>query len=246
METERQIIYSILNTIRNHSHNNDEEVSERLLRSHVLSYRADSIRKHYKDGHVIEDQVFQRVNLPFKISRVKKEFVAEAPRLIRTTNHYSLRLEKFGIPIDVLDSELYQLTKKNHLNNQKVFAKTDTKNIQVYIGDYNSCASKDSDIQIVINSILQEIQDQTNANIDDDKITINLDLYAVLYNPSDDPSYDWENDIFPFPAERNPELKNQILKNEFGIIVDLRAKKDEVQNARNDSIRYHEEQNINE
>lgn len=246
METESQIIYSILNTIRNHSHNNDEEVSERLLRSHVLSYRADSIRKHYKDGHTIEDQVFQRVPLEFSTTVFKKEFLAAAPRMIRTTNHYSMRLEKFGIPISVLDSELYQLTKKNDLNNGKVFAKTDTKNIQVFIGNNKSCGSDESDHKILVNMILKEIQDQLNNNIRTENIKISLDLYAVLYNPSDDKNYDWEKDIFPFPAERNPELKMQILKNEFGIIVELRAKKDEVQNARNDSIRYHEEQNINE
>lgn len=251
METERQIVYSILNTIRNHSHNIDEDITERLLRSHVLSYRADSIRKHYKNGHTIEDQVFQRVTLPFLgtkkhpiTKKINKEFTAALPKLIRMDNHYGLRLERLSIMIPVLDSELYSLTKKNSLNNKKVFAKTDTKFAQIYIGDFKSCASSESEVQILINDIIQEIQDQQNNN--EEVLKLKFDLYAVLYNPSDDPSYDWENDIFPFPAERNPELKMQILKNEFGIIVDLRAKKDEVQNARPDNIRYHEEQNIQE
>lgn len=246
METEKQIVYSILNTVRNHSYNNDEDISERLVRSHIHSYRADSIRKHYKNGHVVEDQVFQRVEIPFFSLKVKnaKEYVTNLPKLIRLDNHYGIRLEKLGIIIPVLDSELYALTKKNSLNNKKVFAKTDSHFAKIFIGDFKSCASTESDMQILITNILQEIENQQNDNVEN--IKINFDLYGILYNPSNDPNYDWENDIFPFPAERNPELKMQILKNEFGIIVDLRAKKDEVQNSRPDNIRYHEEQNINE
>ena len=246
METERQIVYSILETISNHSHNNDSDISERLLRSYAQMYRAEGLRKHYKDGHVIEDEVFQRTSIEFKSTRLKKEYLGKIPKLIRTTNHYTFRLEKLGIPIPVLDSELYNLTKKNPINNKKVFSKTDTNNIQIYIGDYKSCSAADSENQFLINTILEEIQDQVNQNIEPENLTLQFDLYAVLYNPSDDPLYDWEKDIFPYPAERLPELKMQILKNQFGIIVDLRAKKDEVQNARPDNIRYHEEQNINE
>lgn len=246
METEKQIIYSIKNTLKNHNYNNDDDLPERLLRSHIINYRADAIRKHYKDGHVIEDQVFQRVKVSFKKTKFPQEYSGPIPKLIRTSNHFTLRLERLGITIPVLDSELFDLTKKNHINNKKVFSKTDTKNINVFIGKYKSCATSDSETQILINDILEDIQNQINDNIEEKNTVLDFEIYAVLFNPSDDPDYDWENDIFPFPAERLPELKMQILKNEFGIIVDLRAKKDEVSNARPDNIRYHEEQNVNE
>ena len=61
METEKKIIYSILNTIRAAEYNLDEPVTERLLRAYLSNYRADALRKHYENGINVSDEVFQTI-----------------------------------------------------------------------------------------------------------------------------------------------------------------------------------------
>lgn len=243
METERQIVYSILNTLNNHSYNNDEDISERLVRSHILAYRADSIRKHYKNGHTVGDEVFQSLPISFKSPNVGynfkpgyREFTADAPRVIRLDKHFGFKLQSGHFSIPVLSNDYYNSLHNNDGICNDSFAGT--------YGDKIKLSLVKSGPFISHREIYQSIQASENKG--GEFINIDLTLYAILYNPSDDPTYDWENDIFPFPAERSPELKMQILKNEFGIIADLRAKKDEVANARPDNIRYHEENNIRE
>ena len=46
VETEKEIIYQILNTIRDAEHNQDERIGERLMRSFLKTYRGESMRKH--------------------------------------------------------------------------------------------------------------------------------------------------------------------------------------------------------
>jgi len=72
--------------------------------------------------------------------------------------------------------------------------------------------------------------------------TIKMDLYAILVDPSDGKDYDWTSSPYPFPGEKLDELKTTILRKEFQITANVKS--DEVQNARVDNIRYHENTNL--
>jgi hypothetical protein len=240
MNTEREIIYQILNTIRDAEHNEDERISERLMRSFLRTYRAESLRKYYKDGHIVNDEVFQII--PVELVRVgnTNEFTCMLPKVIRMTNHYGFYLEKNGISIPIVESENYSLSKKNPFGKNLVQSKTEQNKLTISCGTLTSCMDGTNDNALLIGMFIDEIEHQVNAS--SEVIKLNLDFFGVLHNPDDQPGYDWETDIFPFPSERLPELKGQILAKEFGIMVN--AKKDEISNTRNDNISPREEAEI--
>lgn len=240
MVTELEIVYSILNTVRDAEHNNDEPVTERLMRSFLNTYRVDALRKYYKDGHVVDDEVFQLI--PLKLSRIGNthEFKGEIPKIIRLTNHYGFYLEKNGISIPIVDLEQYSLSKRNPFASHLVQSKTQQNTLTLFGGLISPNINGTQENGILIANILDEVEAQVNSSVTD--IKVNVDFFGILTNPSDQPGYDWEKDIYPFPSEKLEELKSQILRKEFGIM--MQAKKDEIANSRNDSLNAKDERQI--
>ena len=241
MDTERHILYSILNGVRDAEHNNDEPVTESLLRNLIYTYRADSIRKHYRDGQTVSDEVFQRV--PLKLLRlVDGTFVAQMPKIIRFTNNYGMYIEKFGTTIPIVTSQEFSLGRNNPFNRKFPHCKSEGNQLILRVPDSLQGLDQVGENYQVIKDFLDSIAAQELFNFNNPSmakdVEINLDLRAVLSNPTDCEEYDWEVDIFPFPQERLPELRSQIMLKEFGIMKE--SKKDEVQNARADVIRYHD------
>ena len=60
--TEWEIIYSLLETIRDNEINDDDKMSVDYLRHVLYSYRADSI----KNDHEISEEIFQEYKLIFE------------------------------------------------------------------------------------------------------------------------------------------------------------------------------------
>lgn len=235
METEKKIIYSILNTIRAAEYNSDEPVTERLLRAYLSNYRADALRKHYENGINVSDEVFQTIIISLEEKSNNNFFTGILPKFIHLgENGYYLSKNLISIPI--VNKEKFELFRNNNLEKPKVNSFINGNQITVYGGDYEKELTENNTLVFEIIS-----EKYKNQNINNKK-NVEFEFSSVLQNPSDDPNYDWENDIYPFPAERIPELRYQILKNEFGIMAE--SKTDEIQNARKDNIRYHEEQKI--
>lgn len=238
METEREIIYSILNTARAGEHNNDENLSERFLRSILLIYRGNILRKYSVNGITGDDEYFQNINIPLIkdydiISGQEVIFTGEVPKTIKLDYRRGTALRYKGYVIPILDSDEYRLSLKNLYGKHKPKAKIENQKITVYQGFYDECCVREgSETYNAIKSFEEEPFNEP----------INFNYYSILHNPSDDPNYDWENDPFPFPSERLDELKSTILSREFNLI--LRTKKDEIQNAREDNIRYHDNDDI--
>lgn len=242
---EIEIIYSLLNVVRNGEHNNDERISERLMRNFLHSHRGDSLRKYYNNGQTIDDEVFQLIKA--KLIRLSSnEFMIELPHIVRFENNYGFYLEKNGTAIPIMTSQEYQLNRSNPFNGKFVSAKTSGNNLFVRLPQslqgLDQLMETYGIIKGFMDSVFQQEVDNFNNNTNF-PITIEVDLWACLVNPDDCPDYNWETDAFPFPAERLPELRQQILRNEFGIMTEM--KRDEVQNARGDEIRYHDNSNVN-
>lgn len=245
MTTEKAFIYSILNTVRVAEHNNDETVTESLLRNYVYIHRPESLRKFYKDGQTVGDEVFQKIEATLT-KLPNGDFVFELPKIIRFTNHYGFYLEKYGMVIPVVSSENFNLNKRNPFNSKFAYAKTEGNKLLLRLPESLEGLDQAGENYVVINELLTSIYQQElfnyNFPLEATPVVIQLDLSCVLYDPNDCPTYDWEVDIFPFPAERLPELEQQILVKEFGIMN--QSKKDEVQNGRADQVRYHDNEDV--
>ena len=77
---EIELIYSLLNVIRNAEHNNDESVHENLLRNFCRIHRAEILKKYYEGGITVNDEVFQMIPMTFtKVGA--NEFKATYPKV---------------------------------------------------------------------------------------------------------------------------------------------------------------------
>lgn len=233
MTTELSLVYSIIETLRESEYNNDEKLNERFVRSLIHQYRVDSLRKYSANGARFSDEVFQKKTLVLKQMNLL-EYVVELPKIIRTNNDYGFYIEKNGIPIPINNSEAYRLYKKG-FSGFYPKAKTEQNTLTLFIGEENQCTEENSELYLLMKFLKEGIEEAG---------ALEIDLRAVLFNPEDADNYDWENDIFPFPAERIEEMRTQLMVKEYGIMIN--AKKDEVANARADNIRYHDNTDINQ
>lgn len=226
MNTEKHIVYEMIEIISNHEYNNDQPVNERVMRMHLKSFRPDMIRKLYKDGVNVNDECVQITPKILSKTLNQYEFECHIPKIIRLDKNAGLAVTAEGIQIPVIDEEKYFLSKKNPFNKKGIFAKAVNDKLTVFVPDPMMCNHKNE-------SIMKFILDKQK------RITLN----AILSDPSDNPNYNWEENIYPFPSEKEHELISQVLRQVFGISVQM--KKDEVQNNRADKINYHEEYNVN-
>lgn len=237
MKTELEAVYHVLNIARASEHNNDEPTTERLVRSFLQNHRADSLRKFYKDGHFVNDEVFQKISL-FVTKSVNGEYQIQIPKAIRFDNHNGFYLEKNEVPIPIVSSQTYRLNKQNPFGRSFVFAKTEEQLLTINLADVSTIQNPDvlSENYLFVKGIAYELlaQEVNNFNNPSNQVALGLpvDYYAVLLDPSDCPNYDWETDNYPFPSEKLFELATQVLAKEFGIMT--ASKKDEVQNAKGD------------
>lgn len=228
MNTERHIVYELINIIRNHEHNNDEPVTERLMRGYLKTFRSDFIRKHYKDEMNIADECFQVLQLPM-VRKNPTEFTGGVPKIIRLKNHSGFTIYINNSTVPIVDSEQYQLSKNNPLGKQNFFGKTEGSQLTIFQPKTSRKLSHNS-------PLLENIQSALSDNS-------TFTLSAILTDPSDDPNYDWENDVYPFPSEKESELIVTILRQVFGI--SFQFKPDQIQNASSDNITYHENLQVN-
>lgn len=224
MNTERHIVYQIMNIVRNHEHNNDEPITERLMRAYLKTHRSESIRKAYKNGTSNFDECIQNVSI--NLENNGNEFSGKIPKIIRLTNNSGFGLSINGHSVPVVDAEQYNLSKMTMHGRTQFFAKSEGSTIVLFRPQPTKALSQDSNLLNAINS--------KNPM---------FTLSAILTDPSDDPNYDWENDVYPFPSEREQELVATVLSKVFGISMSM--KPDQVQNAAADNITYHEQFNVN-
>jgi hypothetical protein len=263
MTTEKEIVYYLMETLRDAEYNNDERVDERFLRSLLLKYRAESLRKHLKNGVHVSDDLFQIVSLNLTRNS-ENQYVSTYPKIIRFSESSSFYLTKKNYNIPILSSESFYLSKNNFHGKGQPRAKIEGYNIILEIGNIRhlSNLNPESESRVAVIAFIQDvINDESNLEIQNgqfggrssqyvenyiqnNSVSVQANLKAILHNPSEANNYDWENDIYPFPSERIPELTDQILGREFQFMK--QAKRDEIQNARADEVRYHDNTDVSE
>lgn len=227
--TEKEIVYSIIETLNNYEYNNDNRLSERLIRNFVQTYRGEVLRKYFSEGNDSTDECLQRMSIKLKSTLTKNLFKVDTPQVLEFKLRQGFYLEKFGVSIPVVNQTVFSMSSDDELP----LGKREGSVLYVKLADnINPCVSNISDKYIVFSQL-------KNESLKDE---VEVDFVAILVNPSDSPSYNWLTDVYPFPGEKLDELKTLILRKEFGVASQI--KPDEVQNARVDNVRYHENTNL--
>jgi hypothetical protein len=219
METEEQIVYAIIETVKKGNLSDDNRINERLIRKLLASYRASAIAKSSSMGITISDESFQYLgNVRFDFLKTR-QFQATLPKLIMLNNNFGLYFEIDGENIPVLSSEEFNLSLKNVLNGKLPKAKKLGEKFVVYAGEYIIVNNKQKPVK---NNIIDYFNSQINTN---QNTHVNLDVFGILDDPSNAPGYDWTKDPYPCPSELIPGIKTEIYSKEFNLILSIKSDK---------------------
>ncbi len=224
--TEQEILYSLLEVIRNSEITEDDKTTEAFLRNLIHMYRADAI----KDELTIADELYQTVEIPFLAKSKEKGFYESTrlPDILFNTNRGGIIVnDEYGRELPVVPKEEALLSQKSRFY-QPLYIAYVQSNKLVIIANVKKLLTENP-----INRALIKTLEGVNP-----KIEIN----CILTNPNDSPSYDWRSTPFPFPGNKIAEMKQKILRREFGIMSEV--KRDEIQNARADNIIYQDESKL--
>lgn len=224
--TEESIVYQLLSSIRASELSNDEVITERRIRSFLRTHRASFINKATFGGLTVSDDYFQPVALNFtKIN--KEEWVASVPAIITLPNNFGTKFMTAGFTnISIVPEENYYLSRKNPINKHIPYAKIDNGLLCLRVPEISPYA-------IDANNIIQNC---LANNLEKVKLSV------VLDNPDDGVGYDWTKSKYPVDTEVIQLIKDNILRREFSII--LQTKPDQVPNMKNDTLRYHDQDNV--
>jgi len=224
--TEENIVYQLLNIIRAEELNNDEVVDERSIRALLRIHRVELLNRYSKKGTTIQDVCFQKLANVSLNSISLTEYTATLTNILQLGQNFGVKIstpEFENIPL--VSEESYFLGIKNPINKYQPKAKIENQKLTVYVG-VASPNAMDSGIRI----------QNTIDSLTNNKVVI---IKAVLDDPDAGEGYDWTTSQYPFPSEIIGEMKKNILRREFNII--LSTKSDQIPNMKNDTLKYYEQ-----
>lgn len=234
METEIQIVYQLLESIRGSELNNDESITEREIRAYIRSYRASILSKEFYDGNTIPDNVFQDLStfdVLYEVNdaNVKHSKLISIPPIIAFNKNNGIRcwIQDFDTGYDlqqlpIQDYDSFMLSQNHPIFKHKPCITYKNNGLLLYPGTITSDLTISNPSLNDVNAVMQKAV----------ATGIAIRVEAVLLNPSDCISYDWTLTPYPFPSELIPQLKKEILRNEFNLI--LQTKSDKTINMNND------------
>lgn len=220
--TEEKIIYSIQETIRDNEINDDDKLTIAFLRNVLYAYRADAL----KDSMAFSEELFQ----PYKLSFQKKGNIYEAlnmPSIIYDQHRYGISVLNFGVELSITSREEALNSMKGKFFNPPYVSFFTNQKLTI-VANENVLKNTNTN-NIALYGILNSPKPQ-------------LEINAVLVNPSQGEGYDWKKSNFPLNAQKISSIKQGILRREFGIMMEV--KKDDVQNSRADRIIYQDESKL--
>lgn len=261
--TENELVYRILEIVKLEKVAEDR-ADPRVVRAFLRNYRASKLRVYSNEGITVDDEVFQFLgNISFSteknpIKNQRKEFVTnDVPTIIRLKENFGIYFIKNGYNIPVQNSESYDLDFFDNYNKFLPRIKAQNHSYTLFIGSLDGCKPKNPlleaqaaaeslatgevvEAKIPMSDTQMAVQAMHEEFINGDEYKVELPCWAVLNNPEDAPGYDWKVSPYPYPNEIVDQLVNSVLAREFNIY--LQRKSDSIGNAREDNIRFSDEQ----
>lgn len=226
MRTEQEIIYTIWDTVRGGQTNQDDSITERLLRSYLKSHRGKHLTRNYFEGAELPEEVYQNLG-EIPMNAQNNEYVSTVlPKTIRFKHNYGLIADISGYTLSIVSSEEFQLSKKDRFNKFIPMMKFVDNRLFLSKGKTQTGPLEDFS-----NSELNSIVDLLKEKFVQNNVTVNL--RAVLVDPDDEPGYDYTKSPYPFPNELIEDLMNSVTARDFGLYLNTRS--DETGDLRNDA-----------
>lgn len=219
--TEQEIIYGILETIRAHEITDDEKVTEAILRTYLAHYRNEDIKNVFE----ISEEHYQNIDLVFK--KENNVFNAPIPGVVYERGRIGFLMNDFIASVSLVSKEEAVNSQKSRMYKP------------AYIGYITN-----GKFNLLINEDTLETMPASVSNLKKILLSPNpvIEISAILSDVSKGKDYDWTSTPYPLSANRVQTIRKNILRQEFGITVEV--KKDEVQNSRQDNIIYQDESKL--
>ena len=237
MTTEQDIIYSIWETVRSGEINQDDNISERLLRAYLSSHRGKHLLKNYTDGAQLPDEVYQDLgNIYFSLSG-NDIISTNIPKAIRMPYNFGILARKDSYLISVVNDEEFLNSQKDDFNKYHPKLKLINNRLYLYKGIEQLC---DDEFESYQNTVLNKTVRKLNQELKNNQL--NLNIRAVLVNPDDEVGYDWTRSPYPFPDEYLEDLINSVNARDFNLY--LRTRSDEIGDQRDNNTSYNSPQEL--
>lgn len=189
MRTEKEIVYSVLNSMRGGHSNNNDNISLRLIRSWIASERANLLLQFTDSGRSINEENYQELsNQSFnKVENEINVYKKTLPKIIYFNRRSGVRI-RYG------SETVLMCTKNQDRNYQK----------DNYFKNVKRAWVIGNEMYVRIGNGLEN--------------SIVLNIEAVLFYPGDSSSYNWETDFFPLQSELMSVLKEIVMKKEMNIV----------------------------
>lgn len=220
--TEQEIIYGILETIRAYEITDDEKVTEAIIRNYLANYRNEDIKNVFE----ISEEHYQNIDLVFK--KENETFTSVLPGIIFERGRIGISISDWSVtPVPVSSKEEAMNARRSRMYRPPYIA---------YLTN--------GKIHIIVQSDVLETMPAANSYLKNLLLSRDpkIEIQAILSDVSKGKNYDWTKTPYPLSANRIQTIRKNILRQEFGITVEV--KKDEVQNARQDNIIYQDESKL--
>jgi hypothetical protein len=195
MITEKEIVYSILNSLRGGHSNNNDLLSVRLIRSWIANERANLLLQFTDSGRSISEENYQSLNAQ-TFSKVYPDVDGKP-----IDNVYKKTLPK------IIYFNRRSGVRIRH-NNTAVLMSTKSQDRSYQKDRYFSSVKR---AWVIGNEMYVRI-----GNGISDTLTLNID--AVLFYPGESVIYNWETDVYPLQSELMTVLKETAIKKEQNIV----------------------------
>ena len=191
----------------------------------MRTQRARLISIRSKKGLEIRPICFQPIDVVLtKINQY--EYTAPLPGLIPLQYNFGTKLMTPGFEnIAILNEEDYHLNKRNMIGKHIPSAKIESNELMVRIPETTIYGLNGTQA----GQVMKLCMDSKQA----------VRMSVILNDPSDGVNYDWTTSPYPMSPEDIEDLKKEIMRKEFQLI--LSTKSDEVPNMKNDTLRYHDQ-----
>ena len=236
MRTERDIIYTIWDTVRAGQSNQDDPINERLLRSYLREHRGKHLSKNYMQGKTLPDEVFQDLGeVFFDFKNNEFESLSELPKIIRFPENFGMLAELDDYSISIVSVTEFKNAKKDKFNKFHPLLKFVNRRLYLSVGQEQTCELED-----VSNSALNRAVRKIREGFIGDRPKIFL--RAVLVNPDDEQGYDFTTSAYPYPDELIQDLINSVTARDFNIF--LRTKSDETGDKRDNNSSHNTKEEV--
>jgi hypothetical protein len=220
--TEQEIVYGILETIRAYEITDDEKVTEEILRNYLSNYRNEDIKNVFE----ISEEHYQNIDLVFK--KKNEIFESDLPGIIYERGRIGISISDWNIPaVPVTSKEEAMNARRSRMYKPPYIAYLTNGVIHVIVQN-DVLETMPAGLSYLKNLLLSS--------------SPKLEIQAILSDVSQGKNYDWTLTPYPLSANRIQTIRKNILRQEFGITVEV--KKDEVQNRRQDNIIYQDESKL--